>query len=431
MTNDETGTSTLTFLFSDVEGSTALLRQLRDGYTAVMGDHERLLRTAWADCDGRELDADGDSFFVAFRRPRQAVAAAVAAQRALAAHSWPEGVDLRVRMGIHTGEASLAGDQYVGLAVHRAARICDAGHGGQILLSETTRSLLEDEEEVLDGLQLNDLGQHLLKDFERPVQIYQLTAVGLEVEFPALRTAGQGAAKLADRQDELAVTGNQGGVRVLIVDDQALVRAGFRMILEAEGDLEVVGEAADGHAAVEAALRLKPDVILMDVRMPELDGIEATRRLLGQDGAEAKIVMLTTFDMDEYVYDALSAGASGFLLKDVPPEQLIAGIHAVASGDALLAPSVTRRVIEEFVRRPPDSLRQPSPKLAELTARELEVLKLVARGLSNAEIATELFVSDTTVKTHVAHVLMKLDLRDRVQAVVLAYESGLVQPGEE
>jgi DNA-binding NarL/FixJ family response regulator len=217
---------------------------------------------------------------------------------------------------------------------------------------------------------------------------------------------------------------------VLIVDDQALVRAGFRMILEAEQDIEVVGEAADGREAVEKARRLRPDVVLMDVRMPDVDGIEATRRLLGDFGSDAKVVMLTTFDMDEYVYDALRAGASGFLLKDVPPEQLVAGIQAVASGDALLAPSVTRRVIEEFVRRPPASVRTLPPRLGELTARELEVLKLIARGLSNAEIATELFVSETTVKTHVAHVLMKLDLRDRVQAVVLAYESGLIEPGE-
>jgi DNA-binding NarL/FixJ family response regulator len=217
---------------------------------------------------------------------------------------------------------------------------------------------------------------------------------------------------------------------VLIADDQALVRAGFRMILEAEEDMEVVGEAADGREAVEEARRLWPDVVLMDVRMPDVDGIEATRRLLGDDGAAAvKVVMLTTFDMDEYVYDALRAGASGFLLKDVPPEQLVDGIRAVASGDALLAPSVTRRVIEEFVRRPPDSVRTAPPELAELTARELEVLKLVARGLANAEIAKELFISATTVKTHVAHVLMKLKLRDRVQAVVFAYESGLVLPG--
>ena len=217
---------------------------------------------------------------------------------------------------------------------------------------------------------------------------------------------------------------------VLIVDDQALVRAGFRMILEAEEDMEVVGEAADGRKAVTEARRLRPDVVLMDVRMPDVDGIEATRRLLAEDGSAVKVVMLTTFDMDEYVYDALRAGASGFLLKDVPPEQLVDGIRAVAKGDALLAPSVTRRVIEEFIRRPPASVRTLPPKLEELTARELEVLKLIARGLSNAEIATELFVSETTVKTHVAHVLMKLGLRDRVQAVVAAYESGLVEPGE-
>jgi DNA-binding NarL/FixJ family response regulator len=211
---------------------------------------------------------------------------------------------------------------------------------------------------------------------------------------------------------------------VLIVDDQALVRAGFRMILDAEEDIEVAGEAADGAEAVAEAQRLSPDVILMDVRMPQVDGIEATRRVLA-DGFDTKVVMLTTFDMDEYVYDALRAGASGFLLKDVPPEQLVAGIRAVAQGDALLAPSVTRRVIEEFVRRPPSSVQTVPAELEQLTARELEVLKLVAKGLSNAEIAQELFVSETTVKTHVAHVLTKLDVRDRVQAVVLAYECGL------
>jgi DNA-binding NarL/FixJ family response regulator len=217
---------------------------------------------------------------------------------------------------------------------------------------------------------------------------------------------------------------------VLIADDQALVRAGFRMILEAEDDMEVVGEALDGREAVAETRRLRPDVVLMDVRMPEVDGIEATRQLLEHGAPATKVVMLTTFDMDEYVYDALKAGASGFLLKDVPPEQLVAGIRAAASGDALLAPSVTRRVIEEFVRRPPASVRTLPPKLAELTPRELDVLRRLARGLSNAEIAADLVVSETTVKTHVAHVLMKLGLRDRVQAVVLAYESGLVEAGE-
>lgn len=216
-------------------------------------------------------------------------------------------------------------------------------------------------------------------------------------------------------------------IRVLVVDDQALVRAGFRMILEAEADLEVVGEAADGVEAVAAVHRDPPDVVLMDVRMPNLDGIAAARQIL-KGGTATRVLMLTTFDMDEYVYEALRAGASGFLLKDVPPERLVAGIRAVAAGEALLAPSVTRRLIETFVRRQP---ARPQPdNVKDLTAREREVLELMARGLSNAEIAETFVVSETTVKTHVAHVLGKLGLRDRVQAVVFAYECGLVQPGE-
>ncbi len=219
-------------------------------------------------------------------------------------------------------------------------------------------------------------------------------------------------------------------IRVLIVDDQSLVRAGFRMILEAESDIEVVGEAADGDDAVAAVGELEPDVILMDVRMPNVDGLEATRRLLDGKAEGPRVLILTTFDLDEYVYEALRVGASGFLLKDTPPEQLVDAIHVVANGDALLSPVITRRVIEEFVRRPPDSVRRPSPALEELTARELEILRFIARGLSNAEIAKAAFVSETTVKTHVAHVLMKLRLRDRVQAVVFAYENGVVSPGE-
>jgi DNA-binding NarL/FixJ family response regulator len=216
-------------------------------------------------------------------------------------------------------------------------------------------------------------------------------------------------------------------IRVLVVDDQALVRAGFRMILEAERDVEVVGEAADGIEAVAAVQQHEPDVVLMDVRMPNLDGIAAARQIL-EGGSAAKVLMLTTFDMDEYVYEALRAGASGFLLKDVPPERLVAGIRAVASGEALLAPSVTRRLIETFVRRQPD--RPPPRSIEELTAREREVLELLARGLSNQEIAETFVLSETTVKTHVAHVLSKLELRDRIQAVVFAYECGLVQPGD-
>jgi DNA-binding NarL/FixJ family response regulator len=218
-------------------------------------------------------------------------------------------------------------------------------------------------------------------------------------------------------------------IGVLLVDDQVLVRSGFRMVLEAENGIEVVGEAATGRQAIDSTHRLNPDVVLMDVRMPELDGIAATREIVGSEGERsARVLILTTFDLDEYVYDALGAGASGFLLKDVPPERLVEGIRIVASGDALLAPAVTRRLIEDFSRARP--ARAEPPGLDELTPRELEVLGLMARGLSNAEIAESLVVGETTVKTHVARVLMKLGLRDRVQAVVLAYESGLVTPGQ-
>lgn len=215
-------------------------------------------------------------------------------------------------------------------------------------------------------------------------------------------------------------------IRVLVVDDQALVRTGFRMIIGAEPDLEVVGDAADGDAATVLAASLRPDVVLMDVRMPVLDGIAATRRIM-ETRPESRVLILTTYDLDEYVYDALRAGASGFLLKDAPPEQLVDAIRVVARGDALLAPRVTRRLIEEFARRTP--ARVPAGSLDELTEREREVLRLIARGLSNAEIAATLVIGETTVKTHVARILDKLGVRDRVQAVVVAYESGLVTPG--
>jgi DNA-binding NarL/FixJ family response regulator len=212
-------------------------------------------------------------------------------------------------------------------------------------------------------------------------------------------------------------------IKVLVVDDQALLRTGFRKILESEPDLEVVGEAGDGGAAIEAVALLRPDVVLMDIRMPRLDGLEATRRIAGA----TRVLILTTFDLNEYVYEALRAGASGFLLKDAPADQLVTAIRVVAAGEALLAPSITRRLIEEFAHRPTPNA-QPE-QLEALSPRELDVLRLVARGLSNAEIARELFLSGATVKTHVSRILHKLALRDRVQAVVLAYESGLLQPG--
>src|SRR5262245_19461492 len=202
-----------------------------------------------------------------------------------------------------------------------------------------------------------------------------------------------------------------------------MVRAGFRMLLSGQEDIEVVAEASNGLEAVEKAARFDPDVVLMDIRMPELDGLEATRRILAED-ATTRILVLTTFDLDEYVYEALRAGASGFVLKDDPPEQLLAAIHTVAAGDALLSPTVTKRVIEQFTRIPRPT---PPKELDELSARERDVLRLVARGMSNAEIGQELYISETTVKTHVTHILQKLDLRDRVQAVVLAYQTGLFE----
>ncbi len=210
-------------------------------------------------------------------------------------------------------------------------------------------------------------------------------------------------------------------IRVMVVDDQTMVRAGFRLLLADESDIDVVAEASNGRDAVAQAARFRPDVILMDIRMPEMDGLEATRRILASD-AEARVLVLTTFDLDDYVFEALRAGASGFVLKDEPPEQLISAVRTIAAGEALLSPTVTRRVIRRFatVRR-----QAPPPAVAELTPRELEVLRLISQGMSNAEIGEELFISDTTVKTHVTRLLQKLALRDRAQAIVLAYQTGL------
>jgi DNA-binding NarL/FixJ family response regulator len=222
-------------------------------------------------------------------------------------------------------------------------------------------------------------------------------------------------------------------IRVLLADDQAMVRTGFRLILESDDEIEVAGEAADGAEAVAQARRLRPDLVLMDVQMPGMDGIEATRQIVARGEAEGerapRVVILTTFEWDDYLFGSLRAGASGFLLKNAPPEDLIAAVKIVAAGDSLLAPSVTRRLIAEFARQPAPAA--PAPALATLTEREAEVLTLLARGLTNAEIASELFVGEATVKTHVSSVLSKLDLRDRVQAVVFAYESGLVRSGSD
>ena len=398
----------VSFLMSDIERSTELVRRLgRDQYEGVLREHRTIISGAVEAHGGRFVDSPGDSTFAVFARASDAVRAAALAQRELEDGQWPHDAVLRVRMGIHTGEATLSDGTYHGLAVHRAARICSEAKGGQVLVSHATVSVIEDARDGLAGISLVEVGERRLKDFEEPVRLHRLTTP--DSDAPEAASASR--------------------IGILIVDDQALVRTGFRMILEAEADLDIVGEAADGAEAVDLARRTKPDVILMDVRMPNVDGLEATRRLLEGKEEGPRVLILTTFDLDEYVYEALKVGASGFLLKDTPPEELVDAIHVVARGDALLAPSITRRVIEEFVRRPPDSVRPRAPELEELTPRELDMLRFVARGLSNAEIAKEAYVSETTVKTHVAHILMKLHLRDRVQAVVFAYENGVVAPG--
>jgi DNA-binding NarL/FixJ family response regulator/class 3 adenylate cyclase len=402
-----------TFLFTDIEGSTPLLEEHGEVYTTAQSEHRRLLRKICAGRSGDEVGTAGDGYFAAFATAADAVAAAIECQQALRAHVWPAGCELRVRMGLHTGEATSEGGDYAGLAVHTAARVSAAAHGGQILLSEVTA------QEVGGTVALQDLGRHRLRGVSEPVGLHQVLHPHLPASFAPPKVAPD-----LDPQRRQSIS-------VLLVDDQELVRTGFRMILSAVDGLTVVGEASTGTEAIAAVARLHPDVVLMDIRMPEMDGIVATRAITA-DPAGPRVVILTTFDRDEYVYDALQAGASGFLLKDAPPADVVRAIHVVIAGDALLAPSITRRLVAEFssgTRR--TGTERPSPELARLSERELEVLSEIAKGASNAEIASTLFISETTVKSHVRSILTKCDARDRVQLVVLAYEAGLVtrRPG--
>jgi DNA-binding NarL/FixJ family response regulator len=292
------------------------------------------------------------------------------------------------------------------LAVNQAARVASSGQGGQVVVSAASAQLAT-------TVELRRLGRFRVRDFAEPLELFQLLGDGLELEFAPLRGA-----------HPIDV------IRVAVADDQALVRGGFVVLLRTAEDMEVVGEAADGRAAVELAIRERPDVILMDIRMPQMDGVEATRRITSDARLSfTRVLMLTTFDLDEYVFEAMRAGASGFLLKDTLPDDLLAAVRVVAGGEALLAPSVTRRLVEEFLRRPTAAAGTAALGLTELTPRETEVLVAVARGLSNTEIATSLFVSHATVKSHVSRLLTKLHARDRAQLVMLAYESGVVAPG--
>jgi DNA-binding NarL/FixJ family response regulator/class 3 adenylate cyclase len=399
----------VTFCFTDIEGSSALSARLGEAlFAATIERHRQILRESWQPWGGVEVSTEGDGCFVVFANVDAALGACMLAQQRLAAEAWPADTAVRVRMGVHTGRAAptVAGD-YISLAVNQAARAAASGHGGQVVVSAVAAELTSD-------YTLRRLGRFRVRDFAEPLELFQLLGDDLDLEFPPLRGA-----------HSLDV------IRVAIADDQSLVRGGFAVLLRAADDIEVVGEAADGRAAVELAVRERPDVVLMDIRMPVMDGVEATRRITGDDRlASTRVLILTTFDLDEYVFDALRAGASGFLLKDTLPGDLLAAVRVIARGEALLAPSVTRRLVEEFQRHPVVAhATRADDALAALTPRETEVLAAVARGLSNTEIASALFMSHATAKSHVSRLLTKLQARDRAQLVMIAYENGLVAPG--
>jgi DNA-binding NarL/FixJ family response regulator/class 3 adenylate cyclase len=390
----------VTILLTDLVGSPSRSAQHGDEAAhALRHEHFAMLRRAIAEHDGREVKSIGDGLMVAFSSAVAAVRCAVAMQRAT-----PGGLSLRV--GLAAGEPLPDGDDLFGMPVIVAGRLCDHAEGGQILASEVVCQIA---------------GTRIAEEVQ-PVGALKLRGVDGRVAASQVRWREEAHGEPAPSQPPAPPR----EISVVIADDLALLRAGFRVILEAEPDIKVVGEAADGRAVVDIVLRRRPDVVLMDIRMPELDGLQAAERILSEPGLETAVLMLTTFDLDQYIYEALRIGASGFLLKDTPADRLLDAVRVSAAGDALLAPSITRRLIEQFARGARHQPESVPAALAELTPRELEVFKLVARGLSNPEIAAELVLGENTIKTHVAHVLRKLGLRDRVQAVVLAYESGLV-----
>jgi DNA-binding NarL/FixJ family response regulator len=315
---------------------------------------------------------------------------------------------LELSVGVDAGEPLPEGEDLYGTTVIVASRLCDAAGAGEILASEV----------------VCQIAGHRVAELIEPAGALRLRGIAERVAAAQVRWRTEAGSP--PPASELLAPPRE--ISVVIADDQRLLRTGFRVILDAEPDIRVVGEAADGRGAIDVVLRRRPDVVLMDIRMPGLDGLQAAERILTDPELDIAVLLLTTFDRDEYIYEALRIGASGFLLKDTPADRLLDAVRVAAAGDALLAPSITRRLIEQFARAARPAPGTVPAALAALTSRELEVLRLVARGLSNAEIAAELVLGENTIKTHVAHLLSKLGLRDRVQAVVLAYETGLVAP---
>jgi DNA-binding NarL/FixJ family response regulator/class 3 adenylate cyclase len=394
----------VTILFADLVGSAALFARHGDeAGDALRRAHLDALRAAVAEHDGREVKSTGEGLMVTFASTAAALRCAVAMQYATTGAEDR----LPLRVGVDAGEPVGGGDELYGTPVIVAEQLCGIAEPGEILATDVVCRVAAPR------------FAHAIA----PAGALKLR--GVEGRVPASRVVWRDveetAADLPASPPDTITT--------VIVDDERLLRTGFRVILEAEPDITVIGEAEDGRAALDVVRRRRPDVVLMDIRMPELDGLQAAEQLLADPDLHTAVIMLTTFDLDRYVYDALRIGASGFLLKDTPADRLLDAVRVAAAGDALLSPQITRRLIAQFTSAARMAPTETPPVVAELTEREVEVLRLIARGLSNAEIAAELVLTENTIKTHVAHVLSKLGLRDRVQAVVLAYESGLVTPG--
>ncbi len=393
----------VTILFTDWVGVSAFTdRHGADTAEATRREHFALLRKAAAENEGREVRSTGDGLMVSFASAVAAVRCAIDMQRA--ANSVKGGPGLRI--GLAAGEPFEDGDDLYGTPVVIASRLCDAASKGQILASDVVRQVAASRCGALMA----------------PAETLRLRGIAERVATAEVRW-NHDTAPPPPVAHPLEIT-------VVVADDERLLRAGFRVILEAEPDIHVIGEAADGRTALDVVRRRRPDVVLMDIRMPELDGLQAAQQILSDPELQTAVLMLTTFDLSAYVYEALRIGASGFLLKDTPADRLLDAVRVVAAGEALLAPSITRRLIEQFAHAARPEPGAVPEALAELTARELDILRLVAAGLSNTEIADELVLGTNTVKTHVGRVLSKLGLRDRVQAVVLAYETGLVTPDQ-
>jgi DNA-binding NarL/FixJ family response regulator/class 3 adenylate cyclase len=396
---------TVTFLFTDIEGSTKILSQLRDGYAAVQNDHRAMLRQAVADAGGEEVDTQGDSSFFAFRGAREAIAAAVAAQRAHAAHEWPPGGEVKARIGIHTGEPVLAEDRYIGLDVHRAARICDAGHGGQVLVSSTALALAGGD--LPEGVTVRDLGEHHLRDLDRPERLHQLVIDGLAQDFAEPNTIGRQAGE---------------SLKVVLADDSVLLREGVARLLE-EADFEVVGQVDNADDLLRRIGFSKPDVAIVDIRMPPThtdEGLKAAAAIRERYPGVG-VLVLSSYVEPAYAVELLSDSAEGigYLLKDrvADVDEFAAAVRRVAQGGSALDPAVVR----QLVGRP----RGDDP-LDTLTPREREVLSLMAEGRSNAGIALHMVVTERAVEKHVTSIFQKLGLPQATEdhrrvLAVLAY----------